>query len=103
MFINEDFMFRFCVSLLVFNLITGEQSWEVRSMGSLRSLIETRDTRPDLKSVPRMSQPHFIMLWKTVYDLFQAQPEDQETFHSIATIGMWKISDYNQRGPRKVN
>lgn len=66
----------------------GEQSWEVRSMGSLRSLVETRDSRPDLKSVPRMSQPHFIMLWKTMYDLFQAEPEDLETFHSIATVGM---------------
>jgi hypothetical protein len=35
-----------------------------------------------------MSQPHFIMLWKTMYDLFQAQPEDLETYHSIATVGM---------------
>jgi hypothetical protein len=57
-------------------------------MGSLRSLVETRDSRPDLKSVPRMSQPHFIMLWKTMYDLYQAQPEDLETYHSIATVGM---------------
>jgi hypothetical protein len=72
----------------IFIFKTGEQSWEVRSMGSLRSLVETRDSRPDLKSVPRMSQPHFIMLWKTMYDLYQAQPEDLETYHSIATVGM---------------
>lgn len=64
-----------------------EQSWEVRSTNSLRSLVEARDSRPDLKTVPRMSQPHFIMLWKTLYDMFQAQPEDQELFHSIATVG----------------
>jgi hypothetical protein len=70
---------------------TGEQSWEVRSMGSLRCLVETRDSHPDLKSVPRMSQPHFIMLWKTLYDLFQTQPEDRETFRSISEVGMWHI------------
>ncbi|KAK7864755.1 hypothetical protein R5R35_012261 [Gryllus longicercus] len=64
-----------------------DQSWEVRSTSSLRSLVEARDSRPDLKTVPRMSQPHFIMLWKTLYDMFQTQPEDQELFHSIATVG----------------
>ncbi|XP_069703909.1 TBC1 domain family member 9 isoform X3 [Periplaneta americana] len=76
-----------------------ECSWEVRSMGSLRSLVETRDSRPDLKSVPRMSQPHFIMLWKTMYDLFQAQPEDQDTFHSIATVGtiLLQLGDVGKR------
>ena len=67
---------------------TGEQSWEVRSMESLRCLVEPHDSRPDLKSVPRMSQPHFIVLWKTLYDLFQSQPEDLETFHSISAVGM---------------
>lgn len=76
-----------------------EHSWEVRSMGSLRSLVETRDSRPDLKSVPRMSQPNFIMLWKTIYDLFQAQPEDLETYHSIATVGtlLLQLGDVGKR------
>ncbi|GFG40993.1 hypothetical protein Cfor_12589, partial [Coptotermes formosanus] len=76
-----------------------EQSWEVRSMGSLRCLVETRDSHPDLKSVPRMSQPHFIMLWKTLYDLFQAQPEDLETFHSISAVGtlLFKLGDVGKR------
>jgi hypothetical protein len=78
----------YAVYQYVFICQAGEHYWEVRSMGSLRSLVETRDSRPDLKSVPRMSQPHFIMLWKTMYDLYQAQPEDLETYHSIATIGM---------------
>nr|CAD7588701.1 unnamed protein product [Timema genevievae] len=76
-----------------------EQSWEVRSMGSLRSMVESRDSRLDLKSVPKMDQPHFIMLWKTIYDLFQAQPEDQETFHAIATIGtlLLQLGDVGKR------
>ena len=48
-------------------------------------LIEDKESR--IKSFPKMSQPHFIALWKTLYDIFQTESEDQETYHSIATIG----------------
>ncbi|XP_017882346.1 TBC1 domain family member 9 [Ceratina calcarata] len=65
----------------------GEQSWEVQSMGSLRSMIASKDSPLDLKTVPKMSQRHFIALWKTLYDMFPAQPEEQETYHCIASIG----------------
>lgn len=34
-----------------------------------------------------MSQPYFIALWKTLYDMFHAEPEDEETYHFIASIG----------------
>ncbi|KMQ95815.1 tbc1 domain family member 9 [Lasius niger] len=65
----------------------GDQSWEVQSMGSLRSMIASKDSPLDLKTVPKMSQGHFIALWKTLYDMFPAQPEEQETYHCIASIG----------------
>jgi len=65
----------------------GDQSWEVQSMGSLRSMIASKDSPLDLKIVPKMSQGHFIALWKTLYDMFPAQPEEQETYHCIASIG----------------
>ena len=65
----------------------ADQSWEIQSMGSLRSMLESKDTPLDLRIVPKMSQRHFIALWKTLYDMFPAQPEDQEVYHSIATIG----------------
>lgn len=65
----------------------GDQSWEIQSMGSLRSMLESKDSPLDLKIVPKMSQRHFIALWKTLYDMFPAQPEDQEVYHSIASIG----------------
>ncbi|XP_046428118.1 TBC1 domain family member 9 isoform X1 [Neodiprion fabricii] len=67
----------------------GDQTWEIQSMGSLRSMIASRDSPLNLKTVPKMSQPHFIALWKTLYDMFQSldQSEEQETYHSIATIG----------------
>jgi len=70
----------------------GDQSWEVQSMGSLRSMIASKDSPLDLKTVPKMSQRHFIALWKTLYDMFPAQPEEQETYHCIASIG--KLSIY---------
>jgi hypothetical protein len=69
----------------------GDQSWEEQSMGSLRSMIASRDSPLDLKTVPKMSQLHFIALWKTLYDMFPAQPEDQETYRCIAEIGKIKI------------
>ncbi|EFN68620.1 TBC1 domain family member 8 [Camponotus floridanus] len=56
-------------------------------MGSLRSMIASKDSPLDLKTVPKMSQRHFIALWKTLYDMFPAQPEEQETYHCIASIG----------------
>ncbi|KAF7989163.1 hypothetical protein HCN44_007473 [Aphidius gifuensis] len=62
-------------------------NWEVQSLSSLRNLLETKDNSLNLKIVPKMTQRHFIALWKTLYDLFPAQPEDQEIYHSIATIG----------------
>ncbi|XP_034194602.1 TBC1 domain family member 8/9 isoform X2 [Osmia lignaria lignaria] len=65
----------------------GDQSWEVQSMGSLRSMVASKDSPLDLKTVPKMSQRHFIALWKTLYDMFPAQPEEQETYHCIASIG----------------
>lgn len=74
--------------VVIFLFVLGDQvSWEVRSLSSLRSLVDSHDSRGQLKTVPRMTQPHFITLWKTLYELFQAKPHDQEVIHSIATIG----------------
>lgn len=65
----------------------GDQSWESQSMGSLRSMLDSKESPLDLKHVPKMSQRHFIALWKTLYDMFPSQPEDQDIYHSIASIG----------------
>ncbi|CAB0033563.1 unnamed protein product [Trichogramma brassicae] len=64
-----------------------EESWEQQSMGSLRSMIASRDSPLDLKIVPKMSQLHFIALWKTLYDMFPNQPDDPDTYNCIAEIG----------------
>lgn len=64
------------------------ESWESQSVGSLKSMLDGReDSLLDLKVVPKMGQRHFIALWKTLYDMFPAQPEEQDVYHSIASIG----------------
>lgn len=75
----------------------GDKPWEIRGIGSLRMLMEEKEMR--IKSFPRMSQPHFIALWKTLHDIFLTEPEDQETYHSIATIGtlLLQLGDVGKR------
>lgn len=39
------------------------------------------------KPMPRMYQKHFISMWKTLYDVFSSQPNEQQMYHSVATVG----------------
>ncbi|KAK5644832.1 hypothetical protein RI129_006132 [Pyrocoelia pectoralis] len=77
----------------------GEATWEVKSLSNLRTIARCTDSKSNLKSVPKMTQPHFIMLWKTVYDIFQTQPYDQETYHSIANVGtlLFQLGDVGKQ------
>uniref|UniRef100_A0A1B6C1U8 Rab-GAP TBC domain-containing protein n=1 Tax=Clastoptera arizonana TaxID=38151 RepID=A0A1B6C1U8_9HEMI len=75
---------------------SGEEgSWEVRSMTSLRHLVDA----PSSKTIPRMSQPHFIALWRTLHEILTVQPEDEAMYHAIASIGtlLLQLGDVGKR------
>ncbi|XP_022917577.1 TBC1 domain family member 9B [Onthophagus taurus] len=86
-------------SLASHQLGAGEPNWENKSLSSLRSFVQCRDGKVNLKSVPKMTQPHFISLWKAVYDIFQTVPEDQQIFHSITTTGtlLFQLGDVGKQ------
>ena len=42
-------------------------------------------------SLPRMNQQQFIQLWKTLYDIFSGQPNEQQIYHCIASVGTYLL------------
>jgi len=46
----------------------------------------TYSRRDKYKSIPAMNQGEFIQLCKTLYDLFSDESNEQDLFHSIATV-----------------
>lgn len=66
---------------------SAESGWETKSLTSLRNLVQSKESKINLKSAPKMSQSHFIMLWKIIYDIFQTQPEDQVTIFYFCVNG----------------
>ncbi|XP_059480535.1 TBC1 domain family member 9 [Neocloeon triangulifer] len=74
--------------------------WRKMSVSSLHSLVlPSNSSRLHSKAIPCMAQPYFISLWKTLYDMFHAEPEDEETYHSIASIGtlLLQLGDVNKK------
>lgn len=62
-------------------------NWEITSVSSLRSLITSSEKKGNRNTLPRMKQDHFIALWRSLYDMLQDRLEDQDLYHSIASVG----------------
>ncbi|XP_064601750.1 TBC1 domain family member 9B-like isoform X2 [Liolophura sinensis] len=61
------------------------------SMGSFKRselLLQRSDSKAEFLNIPKLNQEQFIQLWKTLYNLFADHPEEQQLYHSIATVGM---------------
>jgi len=41
----------------------------------------------DVKPLPKMRQAQFIQMWKSLYDLFSGKENEQQVYHSIASVG----------------
>ncbi|XP_043925526.1 TBC1 domain family member 9B isoform X2 [Protopterus annectens] len=47
---------------------------------------EKEPKKESIKDLPKMNQEQFIELCKTLYNLFSDDPQEQELYHSIATV-----------------
>ncbi|KAK9504712.1 hypothetical protein O3M35_010981 [Rhynocoris fuscipes] len=69
--------------------------WEVRSMSSLRSLITCELNKSSHRALQKMKQPHFIAMWRTLYDMMQHKLDDEDLYHSLASVGtlLFRLGD----------
>jgi len=63
------------------------------------SVAATYSRRNRYKTIPVMNQGEFIQLCKTIYDLFTDEPNEQQLFHSIATVAtlLFRIGEVGRR------
>lgn len=45
------------------------------------------EERSSLRNLPSLNQTQFIQLWKSLYDMFIDNPNEQALYHSLATVG----------------
>ncbi|XP_055998545.1 TBC1 domain family member 9-like isoform X2 [Ostrea edulis] len=60
---------------------------KLKKMYAKKKELNRSDSKAEFKDVPRMSQAQFIDLWRTLYDMFTENKQEQELYHSIASVG----------------
>lgn len=60
---------------------------------------EKEPKKQSIKDLPKMNQEQFIELCKTLYNLFSDDPQEQELYHSIATVAslLLKIGEVGKK------
>ncbi|XKL61155.1 hypothetical protein PGB90_008212 [Kerria lacca] len=61
---------------------------DMNSIKSLRSVFENRMSRTNTKALPKMDNPHFIALCKTMFDIFQNSSNSKNLCDALSSIGM---------------
>jgi len=82
----------FCLPTTELDVSTKQQRLE-----TLRQLRE--DAASTGSPLPPMDQPHFICMWKSFYDIFIQQKNEQDAYHSIVSVGtlLIKLGDVGNR------
>ncbi|CAG2161932.1 unnamed protein product [Oppiella nova] len=58
------------------------------NISALNDTHNSGDRRP---SLPPMNQQQFIQLWKTLYDIFSGESNEQQIYHCIASVGTYLL------------
>ncbi|XP_078333491.1 TBC1 domain family member 9-like isoform X2 [Crassostrea virginica] len=59
----------------------------LKKMYAKKRELNRTDSKAEFKDVPRMTQAQFIDMWSTLYDMFTDNEQEQQLYHSIATVG----------------
>ncbi|XP_061166989.1 TBC1 domain family member 9-like isoform X2 [Saccostrea echinata] len=65
----------------------AELQENLKKMYAKKKELNRSDSKAEFKDVPRMSQAQFIDMWRTLYDLFSDNDQEQQLYHSIASVG----------------
>lgn len=80
---KQNFTFSNFLHLLPFS--TSPKTNYLHTLSQNSILIENESNF--YKNIPSMNEIQFIHLWKTLYDIFAFESNEQQIFHCIATIG----------------
>lgn len=67
---------------------------DMNSIKSLRSVFENRMSRTNTKALPKMDNPHFIALCKTMFDIFQNSSNSKNLCDALSSIGTINIQNF---------